>query len=171
MQLTAQQLHEIYPMAKSRVEKYLDAINKTLSEFDIITSTQVAAFLAQIGHESLQLYYTEEIASGKAYEGRQDLGNTSPGDGVRFKGYGFIQVTGKTNHTKCANYFGIPLDELPKWLRTPEGACRSSGLYWKTHNINSVADDILKTTKKVNGGTNGLKERTKLFQIALGVLT
>ncbi len=171
MKLTPAQLHDIYPFAKSRVEKYIDAINMTLEEFGITTPVQVAAFLAQIGHESGQLFYTEEIASGKAYEGRQDLGNTFQGDGPRFKGYGFIQVTGRSNHMECAKYFGIKLDNLPKWLKTPEGACRSSGWFWKKNKINDVAEDVIKTTKRVNGGRNGLEERTKLFQIALGVLT
>lgn len=173
MQLTSEQLSKIYPLAKHRVDKYLPYINVTLTEFGINTPMRVASFLAQIGHESAQLFYTEEIASGKAYEGRQDLGNNQPGDGVRFKGRGFIQTTGRKNYQLCATKFGIPLDQMASWLMTPEGACRSSGFFWERNNLNKISDrgDVVAVTKIVNGGKNGLAERIKYYENALKVLT
>ncbi len=68
-----------------------------MNENGINTPLRRVHFFAQIGHESKELIYSEEIASGRAYEGRFDLGNTQPGDGVRFKGRGLIQITGRAN--------------------------------------------------------------------------
>jgi putative chitinase len=73
-------------------------------------------FLAQIGHESGYLQYVQELASGKAYEGRADLGNTSPGDGVRYKGRGLIQITGKRNYALAGLALDLPLLEKPELL-------------------------------------------------------
>lgn len=173
MNVTRDQLAKIYPMAKSRIDKYLPFINATLTEFGIDTPIRVAAFLAQIGHESAQLYYTEEIANGRAYEGRADLGNTQPGDGVRFKGRGFIQTTGRNNYELCAKKFNMSLDQLTTWLSTPEGACRSSGYFWERNKLNAVADkdDVVAVTKIVNGGRNGLEERTRYYGVALRILS
>lgn len=173
MQITRDQLAKIYPMAKSRIDKYLPHLNATLQEFGINTQMRVAAFLAQIGHESAQLYYTEELASGRAYEGRKDLGNTQPGDGIRFKGRGLIQTTGRDNYELCAKKFNMSLEQLIPWLSTPEGACRSSGYFWERKNLNMVADkgDVVAVTKIVNGGKNGLEERTRYYNVALRILS
>lgn len=178
MMVTLAQLLAIYPYAKSRAARYIAWLNATMREFDITTIPRQASFLAQVGHESGQLLYVAELASGAAYDTgalAAKLGNTpeADGDGQRWKGHGLIQVTGMTNHKACAAYFGIPLDAVAAWLTAPEGACRSAGWFWKTKGLNQLADagDQVAVTRRVNGGTNGLAERLALFKTARDVLS
>lgn len=170
--ISLNQLISIMPHSRSRAEKFIGPLNEAMGEFAITTPARQAAFLAQIGHESGQLLYVQEIASGAAYEGRKDLGNTQPGDGKRFKGKGLIQLTGRANHLACALYFDKSLDEVCEWLITPEGAARSAGYFWHTRDLNQYADsgDFLKLTKKINGGTNGLADRLALWARAKTIL-
>lgn len=172
------QLLAIYPYARSRGANYLAWLNSAMREFDITTVARQASFLSQVGHESGQLRYVEELASGVAYDTGPlavKLGNTpaADGDGQRWKGHGLLQVTGLANHRACAAHFGIALDRVAAWLMTPEGACRSAGWFWKTHGLNQLADagDQVAVTRRVNGGTNGLAERLALFKTALAVLS
>lgn len=96
MMITKEQLREIMPYAsEANIDKYLPHLNDTMMSFNIDTPLRQAHFLAQLGHESGSLRYVREIASGEAYEGRKDLGNVCPGDGVKFKGRGLIQLTGR----------------------------------------------------------------------------
>ena len=140
----------------------------TMAEFEINTPARQAAFLAQIGHESGQLRYVRELASGAAYEGRKDLGNTQPGDGVRFKGRGLIQITGRANYLKCGEALGLDLIADPELLEQPINACRSAGWFWESRGLNALADagDFLRITKRINGGTNGLADRQALYESA-----
>lgn len=174
--ISLSQLTAILPHSRSRAPKYIDALNEAMGEFAITTKARQAAFLAQIGHESGQLLYVQEIwgptAAQLRYEGRKDLGNTQPGDGRRFAGHGFIQVTGRANHFACALYFDKTMDEIVQWLISPEGACRSAGWFWHTHDLNDLADagDFAALTKKINGGYNGLSDRVTLYNRAINVL-
>lgn len=129
-------------------------------------------FLAQVGHESGQLRYTEELASGKAYEGRVDLGNTLPGDGVKYKGRGLIQITGKRNYALASLGLSLPLLEKPELLSQPEAAAESAGWFWMNSKLNSCCDknDFKGLTKRINGGYNGLADREKLFERAKKVI-
>jgi predicted chitinase len=107
---------------------------KAMKEYGITSPLEKAHFLAQTSHESGRFQYKEEIASGKAYEGRKDLGNTQPGDGVRFKGRGYIQVTGRANYTKYNQYLkskGITDDVIknPSLVAT-KYAADVSAWYW-----------------------------------------
>jgi putative chitinase len=170
--ITSTQLITIMPYARARVPLFLGMLNETCHEFDISTPARVCAYLAQVGHESGQLRYVEELASGDAYEGRKDLGNTQPGDGRRFKGHGLIQITGRANHQKVADFFGKSLDDVVAWLVTPEGATRSSGWFWSTHHCNELADagDFASLTRRINGGLNGLADRQALYDRAINTL-
>jgi len=173
MQLTLQQLCSIMPeAAKLRASLFLEPLNKAMQEFGIDTPKRVAAFLAQIGHESGRLVYVKELASGQAYEGRKDLGNTLPGDGVKYKGRGLIQITGKANYVALAMALDIDCIVHPEVVEQPENACRSAGWFWKKHNLNQYADsgDFITLTKRINGGTNGLADRQALYAKAKQVL-
>lgn len=175
--MTLGQLFKILPSARPHGARYLDWLNRTMDEFDIDTPARQASFLSQLGYESGSLAYVQELASGAAYDTgalAKRLGNTPDpdGDGQKWKGHGFIQITGLTNHMACAVYFKIPLRNIVTWLKTPEGACRSAGWFWNSHGLNQLADtgDQVAVTRRVNGGRNALAERLALFDAAIKVL-
>ena len=162
-------LLKIMPHAKSRVQEFLEPLNAAMREFHINTPVRQAAFLAQIAHESGELRYVEEIASGIAYEYRKDLGNTQPGDGMKFKGRGLIQITGRNNYHECGKALGVDLITNPELLETNDLACRSAAWFWASRGLNDLADrgDFERITKRINGGLNGLKERQAYYVKAM----
>jgi len=135
-----------------------------------ITGTQLAQFLAQMCHESDSYRAMEEYASGAAYEGRRDLGNTQPGDGVRYKGRGFIQITGRANYRTYGSKLGLPLEADPTLASNPEIGAKVAISYWKTIVVPKVSDfsDTTRVTKLINGGKNGLDDRLKYFKLYSG---
>ena len=152
--------------SKSKLLTYFPLFQTKLPEYQITSPLRIAHFLAQVGHESLSLTYTEELASGEAYEGRLDLGNTEKGDGKRFKGRGFIQLTGRNNYQAYSNESGLDLMKSgnEKLISTvPANALDVSLWFWKRQNLNKRADgdDLRGITKRVNGGYNGLDDREK----------
>lgn len=173
--ITLQQLQKIMPYAGRRAGTYLEPLNLAMWEFGIDTPMRQAAFLAQIAHESGSLKYVREIASGEAYEGRRDLGNTEPGDGVRFRGRGLIQITGRANYRDCS--LGLYGDERllqqPEILEGTVDACRSAGWFWQTMNLNKLADigAFRPITRAINGGFNGYDDRLAYYERAKAVLT
>lgn len=146
------------------VKGYHPLLINQLPLHGITTSLRIAHFLAQIGHESMSLTYAEEIASGAAYEGRKDLGNTEKGDGVRFKGRGLIQLTGRKNYADYADYACLNLlkkgNERLVSLH-PTYALDASLWFWSKRKLNSFSDkdDLRSITRRVNGGYNGLADR------------
>lgn len=172
--LTLAQLQKAMPYAGPRARLYLTPITDTLDEFGIDTPRRVAHFLAQVAHESGSLRYTREIASGAGYEGRTDLGNTQPGDGLRFAGRGLIQITGRDNYRACSRaLFGDDrLLQRPEILEDILPACRSAGWYWIRKNLNPLADnsDIRRITRAINGGYNGYAERLACYAQACKAL-
>lgn len=173
MNLTIEQLSKIYKEASpTLIGKFIEPLNQALDEFEINTPQRMRMFLAQIGHESGQLRYVKELASGEAYEGRKDLGNTSHGDGVRYKGRGLIQITGKSNYALASLGLGLPLVDKPELLEEPSNAARSAGWYWYKRNLNSLADFGMfeEITKRINGGMNGYADRYKLLQRAIEII-
>ncbi|OYO29136.1 glycoside hydrolase family 19 protein [Janthinobacterium sp. PC23-8] len=172
MNLTLQQLITIMPNARAKAGIFLPALNAAMAEFGINTPVRQASFLAQLAHESGQLVYVRELASGAAYEGRKDLGNVQPGDGVRFRGRGLIQVTGRSNYAACGKALGLDLLAQPALLEQTVNACRSAGWFWQSRGLNALADagDQVAVTRRINGGTNGLAERLAYFKTALKVL-
>jgi len=144
-------------------QSVIDAMKK----YDILTPIQRAHFLAQCAHESGGFKWTEEFASGKAYEGRKDLGNLQPGDGVKYKGRGFIQLTGRVNYGQFNKGIDDDVVDNPFIVKT-KYAAETAGWYWKTRKLNKYAiddteDSLKKVTKRVNGGYNGYDDRKKYF--------
>lgn len=127
----------------------------------ITTRRRAAFFLAQLLHESAGLLYREEIASGEQYEGRADLGNTRKGDGRRFKGRGWIQLTGRNNYRAAGKALGLPLEANPELAAREDVAWRVAVWFWTSRGLNAVADRgaFVAVTKAINGGTNGLADR------------
>jgi len=156
----------------SRYQALLPAWNAALIQAGCTTVNRVAMWCAQVGHESVGLKYMQEIASGAAYEGRKDLGNTQPGDGRRFKGHGPLQITGRANHAAVSKwahskgYVPTPTYFVDHPLELTGDRYGFMGVvwYWSSARprLNSYADagDIVAATKAVNGGLNGLADRT-----------
>ena len=167
------QLQKIYREAPvEKLELFLPYLNSTMEEFEINTPRRIQMFLAQVGHESGQLRYLKELASGEAYEGRKDLGNTHTGDGVKYKGRGLIQLTGRSNYVLASLGLGLPLLEKPELLELPENAARVAGWFRYNKRLNGLADEGLfeKMTRVINGGMNGYADRYKLLQRAMEVI-
>lgn len=163
MEITQQQLLAIMPNARTRADVYLPYLNRYMLRYGINNRMRVCHFLAQIAHESGELRYTRELASGKAYEGRKDLGNVRPGDGVRYKGRGLIQITGRANYREISKATGIDFESHPEWLELPQWAVVSACWFWKSRGMNEMADrdELTAITKRINGGKNGLQDRLR----------
>lgn len=152
-----------------RTTSTINDLNQCLIRFGITSHPSLRHFMSQCALESALGRYTKEIASGQAYEYRASLGNTQPGDGPRFKGAGYIQLTGRYNYQKFANYMGDQnimqgVDYVAKnypWT--------SAGYWWYSHNMNQFCDNgatVEQVTKRVNGGTRGLEQRKKYYNLA-----
>jgi len=159
-----------------RARLWAAPLTAAMAEYDVDTKFRQAAFLAQVAHESGRFMYVRELwgptAAQAGYEGRADLGNTLPGDGPRFRGRGLIQVTGRANYAACGKAQRLDLLAHPELLEEPENAADSAGWFWQSHNLNALADQQLFSaiTKRINGGLNGLEERTALYHRALEAL-
>ncbi|MBK6742501.1 MAG: glycoside hydrolase family 19 protein [Hydrogenophilales bacterium] len=173
--ITAAQLLKIMPNAGTRAALYAPHLANAMVEFHIDSPARQAAFLAQVAHESGELRYVRELASGAAYEGRKDLGNTQPGDGPRFRGRGLIQITGRANYRDCSRALfdieSILLNE-PERLELPGEACRSAAWFWWSRVFNPLADagKFREITRRINGGYNGLADRERYWARAKTVL-
>lgn len=171
--ITRDQLLDIMPYAEPRVDQFLEPLGQAMEEFSINTPLREAAFLAQVAHESGSFKDVRELASGQAYEGRRDLGNDEPGDGVRYKGRGLIQITGKANYRICGDALGVDLLGDPELLERTDLACRSAAWWWQAHKLNELADaeEFRKITLRVNGGLNGYDARVAYYEKAKEVLS
>ncbi len=160
----------------ARAAAWLPHIAEGCRLFGIDTSAmRLAAYLAQIGHESGRLVYVREIwgptPAQQRYEGRADLGNTQPGDGRRYLGRGLIQITGRANYAAVRDglsgmWSDVPdFEGQPALLESPRWAAVSSAWYWYSRGLNTLADagDFLRITRRINGGTNGLADRQALY--------
>lgn len=161
-------------ITEAKTALYLKPLNDAMVKYGINTSLEISHFLAQLLHESGKLNYTKEIASGSAYEGRKDLGNTQPGDGVRFKGRGLIQLTGRSNYTAYGKYAKIDavnnpllLEQIPHCI---ESACWFYTVFkkdWEGLTCLQLSSpdrsDFIRITYIINGGFNGLVDRYRLY--------
>ncbi|PAA04718.1 glycoside hydrolase family 19 protein [Pseudomonas fragi] len=176
MSITRQQLLQILPNAGQVAGVFVPLLNTAMVRYQIIGSKRVAAFIAQIGHESGQLKYVKEIwgptAAQTKYEGRKDLGNTVAGDGSKYRGRGLIQITGRANYIMCGEALALDLINHPELLEKPQHACMSAAWFWVTRGLNTLADagQFDKITRRINGGQNGAADRQALYARALKVL-
>ena len=182
--ITEQQLKQIMPNALSKnVDKYLPLLNEFMPLFGIEGKLRVCHFLAQIAHESGELRYSQEIASGKAYDtGRLAiaLGNTpeADGDGQKYKGRGLIQLTGTANYRRFNEYLKKNFEgaddvlQNPEVVETPVYAVIAACWFFADSGCLALADkdDIRAVTKRVNGGLNGFDERLKYYNKAKKVI-
>ena len=176
MSITPQQLLQILPNAGPVAGVFVPVLNAAMGHYQIVGAKRVAAFIAQIGHESGQLKYVKEIwgptAAQARYEGRKDLGNTVAGDGSKYRGRGLIQITGRANYMACGEGLGLDLIKQPELLEKPQHACMSAAWFWATKGLSTLADagQFDKITQRINGGQNGAADRQALYARALKVL-
>jgi len=190
-QITPEHLAAIAGKSSRFMTGLAEWLNATCPLYEIDTPQEYCHFLAQACHETDHFKTLREYASGRAYEGRADLGNTQPGDGVRFKGRGIFQTTGRANYLQLGIRKGRRdlFINNPELLEQPEFAVWSACEYWRTRGLNDVANhadsDVLKKKYRrqiidvspveyigitINGGYNGMDERKKFYAIAQRVL-
>ncbi|MGE8100283.1 glycoside hydrolase family 19 protein [Pseudomonas fluorescens] len=182
MPVTEGQLLQIMPNARLQAGVFVSALNTAMVHRNINTPKRIAAFLAQVGHESGQLRYVCELGSDQ-YLSKYDtgtlavrLGNTpeADGDGQRYRGRGLIQITGHDNYRRCS--LGLFGDErlltLPELLEQPQWAAESAAWFWELNGLNELADgdQFNSITRRINGGLNGLEDRLQLWARARAVL-
>jgi len=119
-----------------------------------------------------QYAHNQEKIANRAYANRMGNGPEVSGDGWRYCGRGLIQLTGKNNYQAFADSIETPVEQVPDYMATFEGAVQSACWFWESNNLNADADrgDILTITKKINGGTLGLEDRTTRYNRALQIL-
>lgn len=193
MTITVDILKAIAPGSKKTNYKHLHGLalwmNHWFPKFDIDTKSEIRHFLAQVAHESDSFNALEEYASGSAYEGRRDLGNIKKGDGVKFKGHGILQITGRANHHLMGVKAGAPMKFIdnPKLLATPEWGTWAACVFWADRgllDISNMPDDAIIWSKKfdrnlspleyittrVNGAFRGLDERKEFYKRAKEII-
>lgn len=175
IEITSAIIAAIAPQQRFGAAQLAAALTVACNEWEIDTPARVAAFLAQIAHESDGFRTAREYASGTAYEGRRDLGNTEPGDGPRFKGRGFIQITGRANYAEAGRELGLDLIGHPDLLEEIDNAASASAWWWWKRGLNALADAddeaaMTAITKRINGGLSGWDSRLKLWRRARNVL-
>ncbi len=198
MEITADILKAIAPGSKKTNYKHLAGLalwmNHWFPVFEIDTKGEVCHLLAQCAHESDSFNTMEEYASGKAYEGRKDLGNVKSGDGTRYKGKGLIETTGRRNYMELDAYYHkyfsdrkISFVASPELLKEPEYAVWSACLFWDIRSLNDTANrsdadkiwvkrlarnlaPIEYISYRVNGGFNGLASRIIFYERAKEII-
>ena len=168
------QLAAVWQCDPSLIEsREVDELNLCLAKYEITTPQRISHFLSQTAHESGGGRYKKGLASGAAYEFRDDLQNDEVGDGPKYKGAGYRQTTGKYNYQRLSDYLGDP--------RVMEGVdyvaenypFTAAGFWWMDNNMNALIDDgadVVVVTRRVNGGTNGLADRQRYYDICMDVI-
>ena len=180
MPITTQQLLQILPNAGQVVGVFVPVLNTAMVRFQIVGTKRIAAFIAQIGHESGQFRYVRELGNDQ-YLSKYDtgslakrLGNTpeADGDGQKYRGRGLIQITGRANYMMCGEALALDLINQPELLEKPQHACMSAAWFWASRGLNTLADagQFDTITRRINGGQNGAADRQALYARALKVL-
>ena len=163
MKITAEILLKIAPQAKhSVVEGLAQFMTNAFIAYGIDTEKEVKYFLGQAAHETDGFKTLTEYASGRAYNGREDLGNRKgTHDGETYRGRGIFQITGRFNYEKYGKKLGKDLINHPELAASPEIAILTACEYWRDRGLSKYAeaDDIKGLTKRINGGYNGLDSR------------
>jgi putative chitinase len=170
MPITTEQLKSIISPVRyddAEMQAITDALNDTFGRYSIDSNIRMCHFLAQVLHESSAFRYSVEIwgntPAQKAYDTRVDLGNTPEldGDGFKYRGRGWIQLTGKTNYRLLGAEFGEDFVSNPGLVAREPYDSLAAGWYWNRRKLNKYADldDITTITRKINGGYNGLNDR------------
>lgn len=200
MPITTEQLLQILPNAGHVAGVFVAVLNTAMSQYQIVGAKRIAAFIAQVGHESGQLTFLVEninysadallktwparfdveMASAAARKPEQianiaygnRMGNTALGDGWKYRGRGLIQISGKNNYRACGEALGLDLITQPELLEKPQHACMSAAWFWATNGLNTLADrgGFTGITQRINGGQNGAADRQTLYAQALKVL-
>ena len=200
MPITVQQLLQILPNAGQSAGVFVPVLNTAMGRYQIVGAKRIAAFIAQVGHESSHLKllvenlsysadalrrnwpsrFSMELASSVARKPEQianiaysnRMGNTATGDGWRYRGRGLIHITGKNNYRECGEALGQDLIAHPELLEKPQHACMSAAWFWASRGLNTLADagSFSKITTRINGGQNGAADRQALYARALKVL-
>jgi len=200
MPITQQQLLQILPQARQVAGFFVPALNAAMTRFKINSPVRMAAFIAQVGHESgqltrmvenlnysadrlqavwpnrfdaalaAQLARKPEQIANIAYGGR--MGNTLPGDGWKYRGRGLIQLTGANNYRAAGAALGLDLVNHPELVEQPETATLVAGWFWLSNGLNELADSgqFAKITRVINGGLAGQADRLALRDLAAKVL-
>jgi putative chitinase len=172
--ITKKQLSRIWDVSETTIsDRIINDLNACLVRFQINTSVRIRHFISQISHESGGGKWMKELASGDDYEGRIDIGNTQPGDGRKYKGAGFIQLTGRANYSDFSKYMNDPkvmdgVDYVA--LNYP---ATSAGYWWYNNRMNALCDRnplIEEVTRKVNGGLRGIEDRKVYYNRCLEVI-
>ena len=200
MNVTTQQLLQILSNAGQVSGVFVPVLNTAMSRYQIVGAKRIAAFIAQVGHESGHLArlvenlnysadalrrnwpsrFSMELASAVARKPEQianiaygnRMGNTAPGDGWKYRGRGLIQITGKNNYRACGEALSLDLIAQPELLEKPQHACMSAAWFWATNGLNTPADagNFDAITQRINGGQTGVADRQALYARALKVL-
>ncbi|PAA31741.1 glycoside hydrolase family 19 [Pseudomonas fragi] len=200
MPITAQQLLQILPNAGQVAGVFVPVLNAAMSRYQIVGTKRIAAFVAQVGHESGHLArlvenlnysadalrrnwpsrFDVDLASAVARKPEQianiaygnRMGNTATGDGWKYRGRGLIQITGKNNYRACGEALGLDLIAQPELLEKPQHGSMSAAWYWATNGLNTLADSgrFDAITQRINGGQTGAADRLALYTRALKVL-
>ncbi len=165
--VTRERLLRLAPSANAAIVAGIaERFDAFAGEHAVATRLRICHFLAQAAHET-DGFRTLEEYGGPAYfiryEGRRDLGNTQPGDGIRYHGRGIFQLTGRANYRRLSQLLGIDLETEPERAKEPETSLRIAFAYWVERAINPAADadEIERVTRLINGGRNGLAERAR----------
>jgi len=170
--MTPEQLASATGATLERATAFQPIIDMAAPDFEINTPGRLAAFLAQVGHESGGLHWLTELwgptAQQARYEGRADLGNTEPGDGFAYRGRGLIQITGRANYAQVGQALATDFIGAPDLLAEPDYAVRSAMWFWESHGLNQLADtgQFEGITRIINGGLTGEEDRLALWDNA-----
>ena len=200
MPITAQQLLQILPNAGPVAGVFVPVLNTAMGRYQIVGTKRIAAFIAQVGHESGHLTrlvenlsysadalrrnwpsrFSVELASAVARKPEQianiaygnRMGNTAPGDGWKYRGRGLIQITGKNNYRACGEALGLELIAQPELLEKSQHDCMSAAWFWATNGLSTLADagEFDAITQRINGAQTGAADRQALHARALKVL-